>query len=431
MGPLEIAVTGMGLVTPLGRCVGENRDGVAEGKTGVKCRGPESWPACMRFHGAVEDVPLPEAIPPKTQSQMRFLNRGALLGFAATVEAVRGAAVDLSSIPVNRRALYMGTGDYTLVGYSFMHQAVKEASKGGFRSLDQARLNRSALSNVNPFYLLESIANNPFSFISAWFECMGPGTSLSFDSPSGLNALDLACRALSQGRADAAIALGCGSWVNEATKNEMQGLGILSHGREGAASFRPFDRRRNGFFPGEGGAAVFLETLSSARARGAGVWGVVRGIGNALDVGVGPCSSIPPARPGHSVALALEQSDTAVECLSFICPHASATHRGDAAEMEALAGLARGGHLPPIVGLKPYTGHMGAASDLGEVILSILAARAGLVPPTPHLVEVEKTYAHLPFTTGCQTVGLGPFLSVSNGIGGQSVAVVVEPGTAL
>jgi len=88
-------------------------------------------------------------------------------------------------VPARRRALYVATGDFTMADCAFLYPAVRDASGGRFRELDAERLNRAAVDKVNPFFLLESIANNPFSFLSAALGYMGPGTSLSSQSPTG------------------------------------------------------------------------------------------------------------------------------------------------------------------------------------------------------------------------------------------------------
>jgi 3-oxoacyl-[acyl-carrier-protein] synthase II len=143
--------------------------------------------------------------------------------------------------------------------------------------------NQSTVDKVNPFFLLESICNNLFSFLSAFYELMGSNTTLASHSPYGGNALELTSRSIAQGKADIGVAVGCGNWITEIPLYEMEGLGILSRCKEGIHSYRPFDRKRDGFIPGEGGAALFLEASEIAERRGAKVWGKVNGtalIGN-------------------------------------------------------------------------------------------------------------------------------------------------------
>jgi 3-oxoacyl-[acyl-carrier-protein] synthase II len=109
---------------------------------------------------------------------------------------------------------------------------------------------------------------------------MGPNTSLASLSPCGGNALELAYRSIRQNNADVALAVGYGSWINELSIYELEGLGILSGCRSGIQSFRPFDKNRDGFIPGEGGAAVLLESMETAKQRGAGILGKIRGVEN-------------------------------------------------------------------------------------------------------------------------------------------------------
>ena len=132
--------------------------------------------------------------------QVRFLNRGSVLGFEAAREALENSNIDLAAIPRERRSLFIASGDLTKVGYEFMHPAIKDATKHAEKGTDFSVLNKSTMDKVNPFFLLESISNNLFSFLSAVFEFMGPNTSLASLSPCGAHALELACRKIRSGR---------------------------------------------------------------------------------------------------------------------------------------------------------------------------------------------------------------------------------------
>jgi hypothetical protein len=77
--------------------------------------------------------------------QMKFLNRGSLLGFCAAREAVSVAGMNLTEIPPGRRALYIASGDTTRVGYDFMYPAMKDATQGKWQEVNSETLNRSAV----------------------------------------------------------------------------------------------------------------------------------------------------------------------------------------------------------------------------------------------------------------------------------------------
>ena len=262
----QVVVTGTGLVTPLGMGVEANWKGLLAGRTGIERHERAGLPEYLQFFGQVNGLERPNGVPGNMAGQVRFLNRGAVLGFEAAREAVEISNIDLSTVPRERRSLVIASGDLTKVGYEFMHPAFKDATKHVEKGADLSILNKSVMNKVNPFFLLESISNNLFSFLAAVFEFMGPNTSLASLSPCGAHALELAWRKISAGEADVALAVGCGCWITEIPMYEMDGLGILSRCRHGEASFRPLDRARDGFIPAEGGAAILLEEKERAEA---------------------------------------------------------------------------------------------------------------------------------------------------------------------
>ena len=421
----DVVITGMGLVTPLGKGCEENWEMVNSGKTGIRHHPAEGFPASMQYFGKVQDVALPQDLPPKLTGQMKFLNRGAQMGFLASYESVKKADFPLEQVPPGRRALFMATCDFTKVGYDYMYPAVKEAVKHG--GMDLARLNAAALDKVNPFFLLESLQNNLFSFLSAYFEFMGPNTSLGSLSPCGSQTIELGCRAIRQDKADIAVAVSYGSWINEVPLYELDRLGLLSSCREAERSFSPFDRHRDGFLAGEGGAALFLEAYGSAKRRGAKILGIIKGVANYNEFVPGKDFSVPEKVSRRGMELALNNSDCAIGDLGFITAHGNGTGSGDRSEMASFAdlfGTAKAG--APICAIKPYTGHLGAASDVVEIIISMLAAREGIVPATLNFSEADKEFSSLNISSSQQPCASNTIMSVSYGTGGQSCVIIVQ-----
>ena len=125
----RVVVTGMGLLTPLGNGVEDNWKSVLAGKTGIVRHERTDGPEYLQFFGRVEQVERPENVPPNLAGQVRFLNRGSVLGFEAAMEAVRNSRIDLASVPRERRSLFLSSGDLTKTGCEFMHPALKEATK--------------------------------------------------------------------------------------------------------------------------------------------------------------------------------------------------------------------------------------------------------------------------------------------------------------
>jgi len=420
-------VTGTGLVTPLGMGVEANWKGLLAGRTGIERHERAGLPEYLQFFGQVNGLERPNGVPGNMAGQVRFLNRGAVLGFEAAREAVEISNIDLSTVPRERRSLVIASGDLTKVGYEFMHPAFKDATKHVEKGADLSILNKSVMNKVNPFFLLESISNNLFSFLAAVFEFMGPNTSLASLSPCGAHALELAWRKISAGEADVALAVGCGCWITEIPMYEMDGLGILSRCRHGEASFRPLDRARDGFIPAEGGAAILLEEKERAEARGARILAEIKGFGNCIEVPQAKSLSVPEQISKNSINAALEDGAVDWRDLAFICPHGSGTRKGDRSELKSIVQIMGGPKDEvPVCALKAYTGHMGAASDICEVILGIEAINEGCVPGTLNFSKTEAVFEGMGISASAKQARGRRFLSVSYGIIGQCSSVLVE-----
>lgn len=427
MNRREVVITGMGLVTALGGDVGENWASVERLRTGIRAYPKGGRPNFFHYYGQVAHCKIPDQIPQGIQGEMRFLNRGALLGFVAAREAMGRSEGNLSGISPGRRALYIASGDMTKIGCDFMHPAIREGADGAWEKVDPQKLNDAGLHRVNPFFLLESLQNNLFSFLSACFEFRGPNTSLASLSPSGGQALGLAFRSIRGHRADIALVVGYGNWITEIPLYELEGLGLLSQCRLGARSFRPFDRSRDGFIPGEGGAALFLEGAECAARRGATVLGRVLGSADCIEPSPGEGIRLPPHVNRRGIRMALEDAGMGVTDLAFISAHGSATPKGDRSELRSLLDVLGAERADtPICGMKPYTGHMGAASDLAEIVLGVSALRHNMVPATLNFGQTEKDFSCLTISARHRSCQKAAFLSLSYGMGGQSSSAIIS-----
>lgn len=427
MSSREVVVTGAGLTTPLGVGIEENWRGLTELKSGIGYYPKESLPPGFQYFGTVRSFEVGDSVPPSQASQLKFLNRGALLGFSSAREALKRSQADSAPVARGRRALYIASGDLTQIGCEFFHPAIREGTTAGSTEIDLEKLNRSTLTQVNPFFLLETISNNLFSFLSAFSDFMGPNTSLASLSPCGSQALELAYRSIREGRADVALAVGCGRWVTDIPLFELQGLGLLSSCDAGARSFRPFDRWRDGFIPGEGGAAVVLEAAEIAERRKANVLATLKGCGSAIEFSSSRGLAVPERICSRSLRLALEDAGCDIYDLAFISGHGSATQKGDRSELLSILEILDSERATvPVCGMKPYTGHMGAASDVAEVVFGIWAIRNRLVPATLNFTSTEKDLSAVRVFTEHHSCEKSLFLSISYGIGGQSSCLILS-----
>ena len=423
----EVFVTGIGLTTPIGKNAGENLDSIRAMKSGIAHFPVDNLPDFLQYYAQVKEFDLPQNIEPRQQGQMKFLNRGALLGFCSSCEAVSQFREKLADISPGRRALYVASGDFTRIGYEFMYPAINDSADSNWQMVDQIKLNNAVLNKVNPFFLLESLSNNLFSFLSAYMEFMGPNTSLASLSPNGGNALEMAYRSIKQNKADIALAVGYGSWITEIPLYELEGLGILSKCKYGVHSYKPFDKNRDGFIPGEGGAAILLASADAAKQLGAAVLGRIKGVGNCIEFPSNRCLGVPDKVIKRNILNVLNETGCGISDLACIIPHGSGTRKGDRSELRSIMDILGDKKSDiPVCGLKPYTGHMGAASDIAEVIFGIHAVKNKTVPATLNFQETEKECSGLRISNSPQPSDKGHFLSISYGAGGQSSSVIVE-----
>jgi 3-oxoacyl-[acyl-carrier-protein] synthase II len=426
------AITGMGVISSLASSLDGHWLRILEGATGIRELGGEDLPRALRYAGRVDDDALPPDTPAEVLKQTRLINPSSRLGLRAVDEAVRGSGLDVSQIPPSRRALYIGASDYSKLAYRDFYPAFAEAGVAAGRPVDAERVNQKMLHAVDPFFLLGALTNNLVAFVSRRYQLQGPNATLASHSPCGAQALELAVRSLAQDHADVAIVVGTCVWSPFASRFDLDAMGLLSQCRAGSSSFRPFDGRRDGFIAGDGAAALVLEPLARARVRNARVLGCIRGLASFTDgidtAGLGV--SVETVR--RALAAAVDEAGIRAKDLAFISPHGSGTRKGDRVELAAIAEFLDGDRAAvPISALKPYTGHMGAASDLAELALALVALENGLAPATLNFRTADIGFTDLDVVTRHRRIGARHVLSMSQGLGGQSLALVVAAGPGL
>ena len=153
----------------------------------------------------------------------------------------------------------------------------------------------------------------------------------------------------------------------------------------------------------------------------------MKGFGNSIALSDDDVLGIPPEVSALSLKLALDAAGCDLEEYAFICGHGLASVEGDRSELRSIMSIFDGKRIDiALCGLKPYTGHLGAASDIGEIILGIESARQGIVPATLNFLEAEREYRDLKISGSRQPCQGSCVMTVSYGTGGQSCVSVVQ-----
>jgi 3-oxoacyl-(acyl-carrier-protein) synthase len=252
------------------------------------------------------------------------------------------------------------------------------------------------------------------------FGCHGLGLMVNQACASGLYAVEAAARELVHGTAEAAL-VAAGDRPLLATKSRyFQDLGLLA----GDGRVRPFGRDRHGFVLGDGGAALVLEPLARARARGAKVIAIYRGGGFNQEAWKVTLPRPDQALYADAMAAALARAEVPARAIDLVVPHGVATGVGDAYEARCLRAVF-GGELErtPMLALKGAIGHNLGGSALNELAIGLLALEAGEVPPSPGCEDPDPALGVAPGAiTGRRS--LRHLFKCANGFAGFNAAVV-------
>lgn len=225
---------------------------------------PQASTAAGRLdQAAVAREPLFEVeLERELEAQVKFLNGSGRMAIQAAHEAMAGLGA-LSSLPSERRSLYLAQMDSYDWDAPELRPGVLAATESGARALTDESLNRAAVRKVKPFFLLESLKNNAFAFLSTWLDLRGPNTGVAGYGGDSAPLLELALRGLARGRSDQVLFVAAArptSPVGRLERAQHPGLARAAA-------------------PGDGAAALTFVRRSSAHALSLVPWARVGGIG--------------------------------------------------------------------------------------------------------------------------------------------------------
>jgi 3-oxoacyl-[acyl-carrier-protein] synthase II len=282
---------------------------------------------------------------------------------------------------------------------------------------------------LGPGGFVHRSAGRCFSNLASRFT--GPRRMIAAACASGTQAVGEAFRLIQNGQVDACVAGGSSVMLTPFYLIGFAGLQAVAidNGDDPSLACRPFDKKRKGFALADGAGAVVLETLESARERGATVLAEVIGFGvsqDAFDLNR-PCDD--GAGAELCMRRALADAELTIEEIDAVNAHATATYSGDLAEAAALRKLfANRWRDVPVSGSKGAIGHAMAAAGVLEAIVAAQTCATGIVPPTVNLRQVDEG-CELDHVIGePRDVNAETVLSVSFGMGGQNAAVILSRG---
>jgi nodulation protein E len=363
MAPRRVAITGLGIISPLGLNLEENWKSLSEGRPAI---GPIKGADCttLRFKNGAE-VTGYDAIKHFPGGKDAYIDRFAQFSVVAAREALQNSGLELTPELKERSAIVCGSA----VG----GQAAIEA---GFQDLWVEGRGR-----VHPLTIPKTMSNAGASHIAMDLGMSGPTYTVSTACSSANHAIGQAFRLVRDGEADAAMTGGSESIFNIGMLKAWEAMRVIA-----PDTCRPFSKDRRGMILGEGGAMMVLEPMDAARARGATIFAEICGFGMTADAH----HLTQPAVHGPVRAMrgALREAGLEPEDIGYINAHGTGTPGNDPVESTAIREVF-GAHADKIgvSSTKSMHGHaLGAAGAL-EAIATILALHHGILPPTANFNE--------------------------------------------
>lgn len=407
----RVAITGAGVISPLGNGLREFYGSLAQARPGIRALPAElTQGSGVKVAGVVDWSPTPMF----KQAEAANLDRVSQFALAAAGEALTASGLDLARADRSRIGVYWGTG---MGGGHALEAAYKQVYGAG-----EWRL--------RPLTVVMAMNNAAGSNVAVRHGLGGPFANFSTACSSSAMALGEAMRTVAAGRADAIVAGGAEALLTPGTLAAWQALRTLAPGdaADPAASCKPFDRRRAGLVLGEGAAAFVLEDEAHARARGARIRGFLVGYGNT-------CDAVHMSRPdgggqARAMRAALADGALAPQDIGYINAHGTATAVGDLVEAEAINAVF-GDAAPRVSSTKSLHGHLLGGAGALEFAVALLALEEGVVAPTAFLEEPDPAIRlrHVPL----RAERIAPpraVMSNSFAFGGSNVVLIAERETA-
>ena len=422
MNGRRVVITGLGAVTPSGIGVPELWNAVVQGRSAITLlEGPEFDGLPVRIGGQVRGFDVSTVLDRSLAKRLSPVQHWAI---AAADEALAQAGVDAASV-------VGGGGPSGVLPWDAERVAVIAATGSG--PIDAMQSATRVLDERGPraVPLTLSIHGAPDSaaaLLSQRYGIRGPAQGVSATCASGAVGLGDGLRRIRHGYADAVLVVGMEDCLNGVNLSSNANMRALAAGYEDApeTASRPFDRARSGFVMSQGAAAILIESEENALARGADVLAVLAGFGSASDAHH-PTAPHPEGRgAAQAVRECLADAGVGPEAVDHINAHGTGTPAGDAAELLALeAAFGEHARRTPISATKSSTGHLLGAGGVVEAIISVMALRQRLLPPTLNLDDPE--FDGWDFVAGeARPAAVSCVLSTSFGFGGHNGAVLVE-----
>ncbi|MEO8306338.1 MAG: beta-ketoacyl-[acyl-carrier-protein] synthase family protein [Betaproteobacteria bacterium] len=419
----RVAITGIGLVTPVGNDVATTWDALLEGRSGgAPIVGFDASGFPVRIAAEVKDFDLGDLV--SDRKLVKFANRSHRFALAAAEQAFRDAGIRPTAETATRWGCAVGAGMMTS---EFVDLTLTYRHSAADGELHPDLLLSDPAAN-DPLVFCRSQSTAGISLLTRHHGIRGYATSVHTACASGGQALGTALKLIRRGAVDYALAGGFDSMISPVGISGFCLLSALSPDNDTPQrASRPFDATRNGFLLGEGAGFLVLEEWQSARRRGARIYAELAGDGNSLSSY--RITDSPPDGDGpiQSMRAALANAGAVPADVDYLNAHGTSTGMNDRSETAATHAVFGNDVMRVNVSsTKSTMGHLIAAAGAVEVAVCALAVHRGEMPVNANLVTRDPD-CDLNFVTGApRRQRIRVAMSNSFGFGGSNSCVVVR-----
>ncbi|HVN63888.1 MAG TPA: beta-ketoacyl-ACP synthase II [Candidatus Binataceae bacterium] len=407
----RVAVTGIGLVTPLGIGVEPNWEALTAGRSGI---GPithfDTSKFPVRIAGEVKDFKAEDWIEKRDVKKMDVFIQYSI---AAAEQAMRQSGFKIDDSNADQVGVLVGVGIGGLTTIEEYHKIYLA----------------SGVDRLSPFFIPKLISNLAPGQISMRYGARGVSFATTSACASGSHAIGEAYRMIKLGFLDAALAGGSEAAITDLGIGGFAAMRALSTRNDAPEkASRPFDKERDGFVMSEGAAVLILEEYESARARGAKIIAEVCGYAANSDAHHITSPSPEGRGAGKCMKMCLEDTDLDPNQVDYVNAHGTSTSQGDIAETQAIKNLfgERAAKIA-VSSTKSMTGHTLGAAGAIESAFTVLAIEREIIPPTinQEVPDPECDLDYVPNRARPAKIRLA--LNNSFGFGGTNTTLAFRP----
>jgi 3-oxoacyl-[acyl-carrier-protein] synthase II len=402
----RVAVTGIGLVTPVGVGNDATWQAVCEGRSGVH-RVTKFDPTEHKTQIAAE---INGFDPELYMNAKEARKTDTFIQYAVTAAkfALEDSGLEITEELSPRMGTIIGSGIGGMETYVNTVLMMNEKGPG----------------RLSPFFITNIINNMAAGYVSIFFNAKGPNCCTTTACAASAHAIGYAAQAIRNGEADAMFAGGTEAPVIPLTFAGFNAMRALStRNDEPSKASRPFDKERDVLIIGEGSVIIILEELESAKKRGAHIYAEIVGYGMSSDASHITAPSLDG--PERCMKAALHDGEVNPDEVDYINAHGTSTPLNDANETNAIKQVfGERAYKIPVSSTKSMTGHLLGAAGAVEAAFSVLALEHGILPPTINY-EFPDPECDLDYVPNqAREAGIRTVLSNSFGFGGTNASLI-------